>query len=95
MALGYNGYADWMLAETSEEVKENRREEELTSGVKREETSCYPLYQGILRRVEKNFWRILSADVLQTLEHSMTVVGTPKRSSRERQSGWSSIQDKL
>ena len=36
-ALGYNGYPDWLLAETREEVKEIRREEELTSGAKREE----------------------------------------------------------
>ena len=43
-ALGYIGYPDWMLAETREEVKENIREKDLTSGAKSEdETGCNPI----------------------------------------------------
>ena len=94
-ALGYNGYPDWMLAETREEVKEIRREEELTSGAKREERKkrpvIIPYIRGFSEELKRTFGRIRSTDILQTLEYSTTVAGTPKRSSRERQSGWPSI----
>ena len=94
-ALGYNGYPDWILAETREEVKEIRREEELTSGVKREERKkrpvIIPYIRGFSEELKRIFWRIRSTGILQTLKHSTTVAGTPKRSSREGQSGWPSI----
>ena len=54
-----------------------------------EETSCDPLHQG-LRRTEKNLALIQSTDVLEDLKYSTTVVGIPKRSSGEGQSGWPS-----
>ena len=38
--LGYNSYPDWLLAETREEIKKKREEQEMTSvtpGMKRED----------------------------------------------------------
>ena len=57
-ALGYNGYPDWMLAKTREEVKEGRREEELTSGVKREERKKRPVIIPYIRGFSEELKRI-------------------------------------
>ena len=57
-ALGYNGYPDWILAETREEVKEIRREEELTSGVKREERKKRPVIIPYIRGFSEELKRI-------------------------------------
>ena len=57
-ALGYNGYPDWMLAETREEVKEIRREEELTSGAKREERKKRPVINPYIRGFSEELKRI-------------------------------------
>ena len=58
MALGYNGYPDWMLAETREEIKENIREEDLTSGAKREETKKRPVTIPYIRGFSEELKRI-------------------------------------
>ena len=57
--LFYNGYPDWMLAETREEVKENLREEELTSGAKREERKKRPVAITYIRVFSKELKRIV------------------------------------
>ena len=58
MALGYNGYPDWILAETREEVKEIRREEELTSGAKREKMKKRPVSISYIRGFSEELKRI-------------------------------------
>ena len=57
-ALGYNGYPNWMLAETREEVKEIRREEELISGAKREERKKRPVVIPYIRGFSEELKRI-------------------------------------
>ena len=57
-ALGYNGYPDWMLAETREDVKEIRREEELTSGAKREKRKKGPVVIPYIRGFSEELKRI-------------------------------------
>ena len=61
-ALGYNGYPDWMLAETREEIKEKKREEEevttVTSGVKREDKKrpvIIPYIRGFSEELKRTF----------------------------------------
>ena len=56
-ALGYNGHPDWMLAEAREEVKENKREEELTSGAKTEERKKRPVVIPCIRGFSKELKR--------------------------------------
>ena len=61
-ALGYNGYPDWMLAETREEIKEKKREEEevttVMSGVKREDKKrpvIIPYIKGFSEELKSTF----------------------------------------
>ena len=61
-ALGYNGYPNWMLAETMEETKEMTREEEeattVTNGMKREEKKrlmVIPYIRGFSEELKRNF----------------------------------------
>ena len=83
------------VAREKKEVQKNIREKEemVTSGVKRKERKKRPVVipcdQG-LRRTEKNLALIQSTDVLEDLKYSTAVVGIPKRSSGEGQSGWPS-----
>ena len=63
-ALGYNGYPDWLLAQTREEIKEKKREEEetttVTTGVKREDKKrpvIIPYIRGFSEELE-NFGEI-------------------------------------
>ena len=60
--LGYNGYPDWMLAETREEIKEEQREEEevttVTTGVKRENKKrpvIIPYIRGFSEELKRTF----------------------------------------
>ena len=57
-ALGYNGYPDWLLADTREDVKENTREEVLTSGVKSEERKKRPVVVPYIRGFSEELKRI-------------------------------------
>ena len=60
-ARGYNGYPDWMLAETREEIKKKREEEEattVTTGVKREDKKrpvIIPYIRGFSEELKKTF----------------------------------------
>ena len=61
-ALGYNGYPDWMLAETREEIKEKKREEEkvtmVTTGAKREDKKrpvIIPYIRGFSEELKRTF----------------------------------------
>ena len=61
-ALGYNGYLDWMLAETREEIKEKKREEEevttVTTGAKREDKKrpvIIPYNRGFSEELKRTF----------------------------------------
>ena len=61
-ALGYNGYPDWLLAETREEIKEKKREEEetttVTTGVKREDKKrpvIIPYIRGFSEELKRTF----------------------------------------
>ena len=63
VALGYNGYPNWMLAETREEIKEKKREEEeatpVTAGVKREDKKRpvnIPYIRGFSEELKRTFW---------------------------------------
>ena len=56
-ALGYNGYPNWLLAETREEIKEKKREEEetttVTTGVKR--PVIIPYIRGFSEELKRTF----------------------------------------
>ena len=56
-ALGYNGYPNWMLAETREEIKEKKRKEEevttATTGAKREDKKRPVIIPYIIRFSEE------------------------------------------
>ena len=61
-ALGYNGYPDWMRAETREEIKEKKREEEkattVTIGAKIEDKGrpvIIPYIRGFLEELKRTF----------------------------------------
>ena len=61
-ALGYNGYPDWLLAETREEIREKKREEEETTtvktGVKREDKKrlvIIPYIRGFSEELKRSF----------------------------------------
>ena len=60
--LGYNGYPDWLLAETRGEIKEKKREEEetttVTTGVKREDKKrpmIIPYIRGFSEELKRTF----------------------------------------
>ena len=57
-ALGYNGYPDWLLAETREEVKEITREKVLTSGAKSEERKKRAVVVPYIRGFSEELKRI-------------------------------------
>ena len=101
-ALGYNGYPDWMLAETREEIKEKKREEEevttVITRVKREDKKRpviipHVTYQRLLRRIKQNFLGIRYTNVFQAYKHFVPAANPPKRSNGEGQSCGSSVQD--
>ena len=61
-ALGYNGYPEWMLADTREEIKEKKREEEeattVTTGAKREDKKrpvIIPYIRGFSEELKRPF----------------------------------------
>ena len=73
-ALGYNGYPDWMLAETREEVNEIRSEEELTSGAKREQRKRIPVVIPYIRGFSEELKRIFGGFGVRTyFKHSNTL----------------------
>ena len=57
-AMGYNGYPDWLLTDTREDVKENTREKVLTSGAKSEERKKRPVVVPYIREFSEELKRI-------------------------------------
>ena len=101
-ALGYNGYPDWMLAETREEIKEKKREEEevttVTSGVKREDKKrpvIIPYIRGFSEELKRTFGGYGIPTYFKPTNTLRQLLAPPERPSGEGQSCGSSVQDKL